>query len=286
MSAVRSACAREPAPLIVTADDLGLHPGIAPAVVAAARLGRCTSASLLVNRPGWEEAAEAARRAGVELGLHLNLTEGEPVSPPGEVASLLGRDGRFLSWTRLALRLGLRAVASAQLVAEVRAQVACMLEGGFPPAFLNGHQHVHLLPPVYGALARVVGDLRLRIGVRRPRAVKAPAGWGRVRPAVVAACARMCGASGRGARLPAPDLLLYLRGSVEPGRDLAGLVEWALGHSSPRAVLELACHPGPALETGALGAPDRPAELSALTGDGLAGVLSRTRLIRFSDLLA
>ena len=60
--------------LIVNADDFGLSPSVNAAVIRAHREGILTSASLMVNEPGFDEAVKLAQenpRLGV--GLHLTL---------------------------------------------------------------------------------------------------------------------------------------------------------------------------------------------------------------------
>src|ERR1043166_2811452 len=62
--------------LIVNADDFGGHPGINRGILEAHRCGILTSTSLLVNRPGSEEAAELSRAAPeLSVGLHFELAE-------------------------------------------------------------------------------------------------------------------------------------------------------------------------------------------------------------------
>ena len=66
--------------LIVNGDDFGAGRGINRGIVDAHRRGILTSASLMVNMPGSEEAAALAREAPkLSVGLHVNFTnEGGP----------------------------------------------------------------------------------------------------------------------------------------------------------------------------------------------------------------
>src|SRR6185295_12549564 len=84
----RERAAREGLPLSarrlsVCVDDYGIAPGIAAAVEALAAQGRLQAVSCLVTAPGWERDASrlAVLGPGVEAGLHLDLTEGRPLSP-------------------------------------------------------------------------------------------------------------------------------------------------------------------------------------------------------------
>ncbi|HOI45659.1 MAG TPA: ChbG/HpnK family deacetylase, partial [Candidatus Aminicenantes bacterium] len=80
--------------VIVNADDFGLCQGVNRGIVLAHQKGILTSATLMANMPGFDEAVEMARdhpRLGV--GVHLNLLRGEPVTPARDVASLVRADG-------------------------------------------------------------------------------------------------------------------------------------------------------------------------------------------------
>ena len=61
--------------LIVNADDFGYGAGVNRGIVEAHDRGVVTSAGLMVNTPGTEEAVRlAAERPGLSLGLHVNFT--------------------------------------------------------------------------------------------------------------------------------------------------------------------------------------------------------------------
>jgi predicted glycoside hydrolase/deacetylase ChbG (UPF0249 family) len=121
------------------------------------------SASLLVTFPRAAEAAELARvERGLEVGLHLDLVEGRPVSDPSDVPTLVGGDGRFLGLTRLFAGVGAGRVRAAEIGAEVRAQVARARALGTPALAWDSHRHAHLFP----LIARVVGAVARDEGAR------------------------------------------------------------------------------------------------------------------------
>jgi len=63
--------------LIVNADDFGRSHSINEAVVRAHREGILTTASLMVNEPGFDEAvAQAREHPQLGVGLHLTLVCG------------------------------------------------------------------------------------------------------------------------------------------------------------------------------------------------------------------
>src|SRR5215475_12435062 len=76
--------------LVVNADDFGRSTSINQAVIRAHREGILTSASLMVNEAGFEEAVRLARenpRLGV--GLHLTLLCGHATLSPEKIPGLV-----------------------------------------------------------------------------------------------------------------------------------------------------------------------------------------------------
>lgn len=160
--------------LVVTADDLGLSPGVTRGILEAHRDGVVRSTSLLVTFPSSAEAASLARaESDLEIGLHIDLVGGRPVCDPAAVPSLCDADGRFHRLDELTKRLFTGRVRATELGAEIRAQVLRAREWGTPALAWDSHRHIHLMPPV----ARVVGALGRELGaqwIRRGRAPDAP----------------------------------------------------------------------------------------------------------------
>ena len=149
--------------LVVTADDLGLSPGVTQGILEAHRRGVVRSASLIVTFAGAEEAAALARvERDLEVGLHIDLVGGGPISDPASVPSLCDDDGRFHPLPELVRRLATGRVRARDLATEVRAQAALARRWGVPAVAWDSHRHVHLMPPV----ARVVGRVARDEGVR------------------------------------------------------------------------------------------------------------------------
>ena len=148
--------------LVVTADDFGLSPGVDEGILEAFRRGIVSSTALLVNFP---DAAESALRLreepGLEPGLHLNLTAGPPVLPPGRVASLIGANGTFHNFTAFFARAAVSRIVWSEVALEWRAQFERGLDLGCNFTFVNSHQHVHMLPEA----AQICSQLANEFGV-------------------------------------------------------------------------------------------------------------------------
>lgn len=151
--------------LALCVDDVGLLAGGAATVIALASAGRICAASCMTTGPHWRGEAAALTRSRdvlgrLELGLHVNLTEGAPLSADlGRHRPTLPRLPALIVAAHLG-RLPLEAVA-----VELRAQLDAFVDAvGRLPAFVDGHQHVHHLPGVRERVLKLVaGD-----GAQRP----------------------------------------------------------------------------------------------------------------------
>jgi predicted glycoside hydrolase/deacetylase ChbG (UPF0249 family) len=157
--------------VIVGADDLGLAPGVTEGILEAHRNGVVRSTSLIVTFPGGAEGAALARQErGLEIGLHLDLVGGTPVSDPAHVPSLVDHDGRFHRLPQLTARLATGRIRLAEVATEVRAQAARAREWGIEPRAWDSHRHTHLMPPI----SRVVAVVARQEGVRYLRRARPP----------------------------------------------------------------------------------------------------------------
>ncbi len=157
--------------LVVTADDLGISPGVNRGILEAHRGGVVRSTSLLVTFPASEEgAAQALAEPDLEVGIHLDLVGGRPVSDPSRVPSLCDADGRFHPLDRFTRRLLTGRIRSTEVATELRAQIERARSWGVPAEAWDSHRHVHLMPPV----ARVVSALAREQGARWIRRGRAP----------------------------------------------------------------------------------------------------------------
>ncbi|MET7242543.1 ChbG/HpnK family deacetylase [Methylobacterium sp. EM32] len=154
-------------PVVLCADDYGLSPGVSRGILALARMKRISATGAMTNIPAFPEAAPALRElAGtVGLGLHLTLTTGEPLGPLPRLAPI-GRLPPLGHLLRLALSGKLKP-------ADVRPEIERQLDAfeaamGRLPDFIDGHQHVHVLPGVRSALLAALSARGWRGWLRDP----------------------------------------------------------------------------------------------------------------------
>src|SRR5262249_25037703 len=148
--------------LVVTADDMGLGADYDAAIVEAHARGVVTSASIATNGPTYRAAKDMIRGAGLDHGVHLNLLEGDPVSPRDEVRSLVDDRGRFAGGVgRFLARWAAGRVREGEIGLEWERQIRRALDDGLAPSHLNSHYHLHALP----GLAEIALDLARRFGI-------------------------------------------------------------------------------------------------------------------------
>lgn len=152
--------------LITTADDFGMSNEINAAVLRGFDEGAVSHASLIVNLSGFEEACHAAQERQLDgrIGLHLNFTEGRPLTERIR-KSWFCRDGSFTPPRRFSYYRLLSASDKAAAAEEARAQIAVMRRQGLSLGHLDSHNHVHTFPtllPVISAIACEHGIERVR----------------------------------------------------------------------------------------------------------------------------
>ena len=145
------------AQLIVTADDVGLHPGMNAGAIEAHERGIVTACSIVANGEAFEDAVRRLKdHPRLDVGLHLTLVEERPVEPLSRVASLVDADGKFFrNFKRFVLRYGLGRIRVSEVERELAAQIEKALAVGLKVTHLNGHQHLHVLPAVFESTLRL-----------------------------------------------------------------------------------------------------------------------------------
>lgn len=155
--------------VVLCADDFGLTDGVSRGILDLARAGRISATSAMTNRPGWERGAGGLRalEGRVGVGLHLTLTLGQPLGR----ATLLAPEGRLPELGALLRRSVLGALPTGEVREEIERQLSAFeAHLGRPPDFVDGHQHVHILPGVRGPLLATLRDRGLggRLWLRDP----------------------------------------------------------------------------------------------------------------------
>ncbi len=139
--------------ITLCADDYGMTPGVSRAILALADCNCIHATSCMVTTEYWQHCSSLLRPyvGSIDIGLHLNLTEGKGLSP----AFRQGYPGLYT----LLIKSHLRQLNNQDVLQEVRAQInAFITASGRAPDFIDGHQHVHHLPQVRQALLSAMKD--------------------------------------------------------------------------------------------------------------------------------
>jgi PTS system cellobiose-specific IIA component len=241
--------------------------GVDRGIAAAHRDGIVTATTLMTNAPATVHAAALARELhALDIGVHLVLTFGRPLSVPADVPSLVETDGSFPR-SRSAF-VGTGRADAEQALREYRAQFARAEEliGRFP-THIDTHHWVHDEPALEWAiveLARETGAVaRQHDAAQRDR----------FRHAGVRTTDRFCRAFQHEGYISVDQLLSLLQSVAADGDGST----------------ELMCHPGePDAELlgGSSYARERAIELATLRDPGVREAVVRygLRLATFAEL--
>ncbi|MCU0893627.1 MAG: ChbG/HpnK family deacetylase [Rhodospirillales bacterium] len=149
--------------MVLCADDFAISPGVSAGIIDLLARRRLSATSCMTTSRHWPSLAGALapHRGSADIGLHLTLTDAPPLgemphlAPDGRLPPL----GRLLA-AALSRRLD-RPEIAAEIAAEIRRQFDAFVSAtGCMPDFVDGHQHVHLLPVIRGeVLALFAGPL-------------------------------------------------------------------------------------------------------------------------------
>ena len=287
--------------LIVNADDLGWTDGVNRGILDAFHGGIVTSTSLLANGAAFAAAVKSAKAApGLGVGVHLNLSDGDPVADPESVTSLLNDDGKFADGPeRLLLKRARRGLILDEVEEEWDAQIQKLRDAGIRPTHLDGHKHVHMLPGLFEIalrLAKSHGIDAIRVSLEESSLRAALSSGANHRASVV----MKQGVQARGLKLLARDAReLATRGGIATADYFCGIAQTGeltrqglerLLKSLPEGTTELMCHPGYADEalekTATRLQASRQKELEILTDTGIRNLVASQgiRLIDYGFL--
>lgn len=151
--------------VIINADDLGISPQVNREILRLVSQGAITSATLLANGAAVEQAATEVRKfPQASFGVHLNLTEFQPVAPSAELQPIIDDAGRFRGNHIREIRLDRELKTG--IFQEWCAQIEKLMGLGITPSHIDSHHHTHTIPALFPVLRRVAnkyGITKVRI---------------------------------------------------------------------------------------------------------------------------
>lgn len=150
--------------LIINADDFGISPGVNAAIVKAYHEGVLNSTSIMMNLEFTREAlALVPSVAGLNIGLHLNLTNEVALSDPKDIPMLVDGNGRFKNgFVMLLVRWFFGAAEFRRQVAiEMEAQIQAARRAGIKLSHIDSHRYVHMIPGVFSVAKQKVTEHKI-----------------------------------------------------------------------------------------------------------------------------
>jgi predicted glycoside hydrolase/deacetylase ChbG (UPF0249 family) len=271
--------------LIVNADDYGYYDCVSRGILHASRWGIVTATGILATGKRFEHnCAWLKDHADLDLGVHLNLTDRAPLTP--DMHKRLTRwQGHFPPKFAVAKAVMSGALPIANIRLEWRAQIERCLDKGLTIRFINSHEHIHMLPPLF----RLVGELGQEFAIAHIR-LPTSDGLRNWKPGALIRDTLMKGlALLNRAELghPAPAFL----GMAESGRLSLAALRSLFPKLQSGGIYELMCHPGFRVDAEIdnlrlFDYHDWEGELTALSSPEAQALLDRhgIRLIGYRDL--
>ena len=152
--------------IIINGDDYGMNERVSRAIAQAFREGLITHTTMLANGAYFDAAIRLAREEGFfdRIGVHFNLTEGEPLTGDIGMIDDFVTDGRF-NKRYLSCPRPLSPVEREAVFAELSAQAVRLERAGIRVTHADSHHYIHTLTEI----APIVAELCARRGIRRVR---------------------------------------------------------------------------------------------------------------------
>ena len=155
-----------PAHLIINADDFGYRASVNKAILYCYENEIINSTSLMVNKPGFEEAVEMIHSNNVikNVGVHVNLASEAPLIDFQD-KTYLKKNGKW-DIKKTGNKIGyLTSENKKAFSEEIEAQVKKAIKSDVKITHLDSHYHLHTLPTLYPLFVEVArkNQLKLRL---------------------------------------------------------------------------------------------------------------------------
>lgn len=132
--------------IVVNADDFGKNASVSGAILECLCRQWITQTTLMVNMPYADEAVSLARANGVDgrIGLHLNFTEGVPLTQRiKNFRAICDESGKFFPHRYGYRRCEMTPEAVSAITEEMQAQIEKYLAYQLPLLHCDSHHHIH-----------------------------------------------------------------------------------------------------------------------------------------------
>ena len=135
--------------ITLCADDYGYNNEVSQGILTLIEKQRLHATSVIVNGKGLDLYGSQLKMASIQIGLHLNFTEGRPLSSSW-------KGSVFPNLPTLILKTYLRVLSYDMVYQEIMAQLDAFYRiFEKMPDFIDGHMHVHQFPIIREALIAI-----------------------------------------------------------------------------------------------------------------------------------
>lgn len=224
--------------LIVNADDYGYFDCVSRGILDANQRGIVTATGIMANGSALDAHIDKlGAHEGLDLGIHLNLTHGEPLTKV--MRKKLSRwQERFPDKFSMAMAILRSGISVGDVDSEWRAQIERCLTRNLHIRFLNSHEHIHMLPPLFSLTQELARRYKIpHVRFSAPERMRAWTPGGSFRGGI------MAGLSLFNRRRSESRRVEFL-GMGESGRLGSAYMQWKLPALQAGKIYELMCHPG------------------------------------------
>jgi predicted glycoside hydrolase/deacetylase ChbG (UPF0249 family) len=131
--------------MIINADDFGYNSKINRAIVESFERGYCSSTTIMINMPGFDEASQLLheRRLQNHTGIHFVLTEGSPLTDDIRKCHRFCNQAGLFNFSRKKRVFRLSVFEKSSLSNELRAQINRCRKSGIFITHADSHKHAH-----------------------------------------------------------------------------------------------------------------------------------------------
>lgn len=158
--------------VIINVDDFGFSQSVNEAVFELVELGSISSTTVMVNMPYWRQIIHLLDYPDFGIGLHFNLTQGIPISPPSKIPTLINEKGEFYSFSEFRKRSKKNKIDRREILIELNAQFDLLRSVvGERLTHIDSHQAIHKYRPASDAVYEFgISKSQLSpVGLRSPR---------------------------------------------------------------------------------------------------------------------
>lgn len=142
--------------LIVTADDYGMCDEVDKAIEAGIENGFITTTNVMVNMESLHNARDLHERfPNISIGIHWNVTTGEPISAPQKIPTLVDESGTFWPIRTFKKRYSQGLIDPHDLEVELEAQYDKYLQVCGEANYWNTHENSSLHIKTYKVFEKV-----------------------------------------------------------------------------------------------------------------------------------